>query len=69
MAHAAGVIDDATLAEMERRQQRCVRRVREAPASAGKFCENVTVYWLFSAAGAGEASAADSNNIGLRRRH
>ena len=54
MAYGAGVIDAATLAEMERRQKACVAQVAAAPATAGAYCENVTVYWLFSAAGAGE---------------
>jgi len=47
MAHAAGVIDAATLDEMSRRQDACVADIRAHPATAGEFCENVTVYWLY----------------------
>lgn len=54
MAYGAGVIDARVLTEMERRQANCVSRIATAPATAGEYCENVTVYWLFSAAVAGE---------------
>ena len=54
MAYAAGAIDESTLAQMEARQDACVAKVASEPATAGEFCENVTVYWLFSDAVAGE---------------
>ena len=54
IAFAAGVIDKPMLAQMESRQRQCVARIASAPADAGLYCERVTVYWLFSAQGAGE---------------
>lgn len=54
MAYGAGVIDDAVLAEMEGRQLQCEWAIRSSPATAGDFCENVTVRWLFTAEQAGD---------------
>ena len=54
MAYAAGAIDESILAEMETRQSQCVAKIADEPATAGAFCENVTVYWLFSDEVAGE---------------
>jgi carboxypeptidase C (cathepsin A) len=54
IAHAAGVIDAPTLTELEKRQAACVAKIDAEPATAGAYCENVTVYWLYSDAGAGE---------------
>jgi len=54
IAHAAGVIDAPTLTELEKRQAACIAKIDAEPATAGAYCENVTVYWLYSDAGAGE---------------
>ena len=48
MAYGAGVIDGSMLTEMESRQKQCVDMIKAQPKTAGQFCENVTVYWLFN---------------------
>ena len=48
MAYGAGVIDGSMLTEMESRQKQCVDMINAQPKTAGQFCENVTVYWLFN---------------------
>jgi len=66
VAFGAGVIDEADLAEMERRQQFCLEHIASTPATAGDFCENVTVRWLYGESGAGELFYYD---IGLADAH
>ena len=47
MAYAAGVIDGAMNAQMATRQQQCLHEIAVRPATAGKACEELTVYWLY----------------------
>jgi len=47
VAFGAGVIDEQLLAEMERRQASCLADIKLHPSTAGDFCENVTVRWLY----------------------
>ncbi len=54
VAYAQGVIDDLVYAEVRRRQDSCLAEIDARPATAGDFCENVTVRWLYSDAGVGE---------------
>ena len=54
MAYGAGVIDSQTLAELEVRIRQCTEHLAQTPETAGAFCENVTVYWMFSDKVAGE---------------
>ena len=51
VAFAAGVIDEKVKAQMEARQDDCLAMIDKSPATAGAYCENVTVYWLYSAGG------------------
>ena len=53
MAYSAGVIDERTLTEMGTRQDDCVAMIDSSPATAGAYCENVTVFWLYSQDGPG----------------
>lgn len=56
IAYAQGVIDEQTLGVMHSREAECLVALDSNPSTAGDFCENVTVRWLYSSApgGAGE---------------
>lgn len=51
IAMAAGVIDQSVGEELEKRQASCLSMISREPATAGDFCENVTVRWLYSETG------------------
>ena len=63
IAFNAGVVDEVMLKEVERRQASCLAEVDAHPTTAGDFCENVTVRWLYSSHGAGELFYYD---VGLK---
>ena len=55
IAYAAGVIDEKILEEVNSRQADCLGMIDREPSTAGDYCENVTVRWLYNANGpAGE---------------
>lgn len=54
IAYANGLIDEKVLVQMDERQADCLRMVEASPATAGTYCENKTVWWLYSAQAAGE---------------
>jgi len=51
VAFAAGVIDEKVLKELEARQASCLAMIAKEPSTAGDYCENVTVRWLYSPTG------------------
>jgi carboxypeptidase C (cathepsin A) len=55
VAFAAGVVNEDVRTQLEERQGACLKMIDSQPATAGDFCENVTVRWLYGADGpAGE---------------
>ena len=54
LALGAGIIDERMAAEMAVRQDKCMAMIDSSPATAGIYCEQQTVWWLYSAAAAGE---------------
>lgn len=47
-AYGAGVIDDTILASMNKRADGCLQKIEEKSKTAGDYCENVTVRWLYN---------------------
>ena len=55
MALGAGVIDENALEVEQARESSCVDEIARSPSTAGAYCENATVKWLYGASGpAGE---------------
>jgi len=48
LAYGAGVIDDKTLASVNINATKCLQKIQEQSKSAGDYCENVTVRWLYN---------------------
>lgn len=53
-AFGAGMIDEKVYAELGPRQERCLAKVQAGEPTAGMFCENTTVYWVYSEEVAGK---------------
>lgn len=53
MAFASGVIDEQVYAQEQAREASCLAMIDASPATAGMYCENQTVYWLYSPDGPG----------------
>jgi carboxypeptidase C (cathepsin A) len=53
-AFGAGVIDEHAYAALGSRQDACLAKIRHGDDDAGMFCENTTVYWIYSDAVAGK---------------
>mmetsp|Transcript_98771 Transcript_98771/g.156199 ORF Transcript_98771/g.156199 Transcript_98771/m.156199 type:complete len:462 (-) Transcript_98771:26-1411(-) len=47
-AYGAGVIDDKTLSSVNQNATKCLQKIEQKSKTAGDYCENVTVRWLYN---------------------
>jgi carboxypeptidase C (cathepsin A) len=48
LAYGAGVIDDKILASLNQNVSKCLQKIQEQSKTAGDYCENVTVRWIYN---------------------